>query len=413
MLEDIYNSQSTIYQLRNGALGNYIDDFTSYFLNQGYSPRQAVSRLGIISKLNVWLSNQRIPLNRFSDEQINRFIIYRKTMISNFYRRGDGKLLSLFITFLRNEGVIPQKETQVSERQDIEIFIQQYANFLKDEKGLSDVTIKRNCCIIDKFLLTRFDKQVLCFNQLKQKDLLNYIIQCHQHYSTKTMQVIISGLRSMLQYLVMTGEIKQGLAQGIPSIACSRAAHLPDFLTHTEVKQLLTSCNRQTAVGSRNYAILLLLIRLGLRASEVINLSLDDIDWHYGVVQIDGKGGKQRTLPLPKDNGEALVDYLKNWRPSCAYRQLFIRNRAPLQPLHNASNISSIVRRALIKSRLSPKIYGAHLLRYTAATESLSQGATLHEIADLLGHSSEDTTALYIKIDVTRLKELALPWPQA
>ena len=219
--------------------------------------------------------------------------------------------------------------------------------------------------------------------------------------------------RSFLQFLVMTGEIHCELAQCIPSLPGWRATHLPEFLTSDEVKRLLKTCDRRTLVGSRNYAILLLLVRLGLRASEVLNLTLDDLDWQRGELSVWCKGGKRSVFPLPHDVGEALVSYLRRARPRFSTRQVFIRVRAPYRGLRNPSNISSIVRRALFAAGINPKHKGAHLLRYTAATEALRAGATLYEVGDLLGHCSVDTTALYIKVDLARLSELAQPWPTA
>jgi len=209
----------------------------------------------------------------------------------------------------------------------------------------------------------------------------------------------------------MIGKIRVELANCIPSMPNLRASYLPVFLVKSEVKQLLKTCDRRTKIGSRNYAILLLLVRLGLRASEVMNLSLDDINWDQGELDICGKGRKHRVLPLSDDVGHALASYLRYARPKSIDRQVFIRSRAPYRGLHNATNISSIVRRTLSVAGLNPKQTGAHLLRYTVAMETLNKGATLFEIGQLLGHCSIDTTALYTKIDVSGLRELAEPWP--
>jgi site-specific recombinase XerD len=210
---------------------------------------------------------------------------------------------------------------------------------------------------------------------------------------------------------MVNGKIKSEFTSYIPSTPSYRAVHLPGFLTQNQVNQLLSSCDQNTPPGCRNYAILLLLVRLGLRASEVLKLSLNDIDWQQGNIHIHGKREKLRVLPLPHEVGKAIAAYLKKERPNCSIRQIFIRSRAPYQSLRNSSNISSIVHRALLAAGLSPRHHGAHLLRYTAATESLRCGATLFEIGDLLGHCSMDTTALYTKVDIVRLQELAMPWP--
>ena len=411
MLEKIYKSQAVILQLRDGILGKHIDDFATYFIKQGYSQKTFRSRFGLVSNFSAWLNDHRINLGELNTQKISAFIQYRKRTTLNFIRKGDGKTLTLLIKFLRAEGVIPVQKIPIPENESIEQLIQKYALYLTEEKGLSALTISRHSAVIRQFLLKQFGRQTLRLQKLTRSSLLAYIIGCQQCCSSKHTQLIASILRSFLYFLLITGEIKAELAHCIPSVPSYRATHLPEFLTQVQVKKLLCSCDQSTQSGCRNYAILLLLIRLGLRASEVLQLSLDDINWQQGNIQIYGKRNKRRVLPLPHEVGEAIATYLTTARPGCSSRQVFIRTRAPYQALHNSSNISSIVHRSLLAAGLSPRHQGAHLLRYTAATESLRCGATLFEIADLLGHCSIDTTALYAKVDVVRLQEIALPWP--
>ncbi|MFK5950846.1 MAG: site-specific integrase [Methylococcales bacterium] len=411
MLEQIFKSKSTIQKLRSGILGQQIDDFATYFVAQDYSQKTFRSRFGLISKLSIWLQAHKLKLNDFNEKQISQFIQYRKKTTSNFIGKGDGKTLQLLIEFLRNKGVIPKQKTPAPENESVEKLIQEFSLYLLEEKGLFASTIKRNGDVIRQFLLKLLGQQTFNPQKLTRSLLLTYISNCREHYSSKTTQLIASILRSFLHFLLMRGEIKTDLAQCIPSLHGYRAAHLPVFLTQEQIKKLLSACDQSTSSGCRNYAILLLLIRLGVRASEVLKLSLDNINWQQGNIQIEGKRKKRRVLPLPYDVGTAIATYLKKARPHCLSRQVFIRSRAPFQSLHNSSTISSIVRRALITAELSPQHQGAHLLRYTAATEALRCGATLFEIGDLLGHCSVDTTALYTKVDIVRLKEIAMPWP--
>lgn len=411
MLEQIFKSKSTIQKLRSGILGKQIDDFATYFVAQGYSKKTFRSRFGLISKLSLWLQAHKLKLNDLNEQQLGKFIQYRKKTTANFIGKGDGKTLQLLVEFLRIKGVIPEQKIPAPENESVEKQIREFALYLLEEKGLLASTVKRNGGVIRQFLLKLFGQQTFSPQELSRSSLLTYISDCREHYSSKNTQLIASILRSFLHFLLITGEIKTELAQCIPSIHAYRAAHLPEFLTPEQIKKLLSACDQSSPSGCRNYAILLLLIRLGVRASEVLNLSLDDINWPQGTIQIYGKRKKCRVLPLPHDVGKAIATYLKTSRPHCLSRQVFIRSRAPFQGLHNSSTISSIVRRALIAAELSPQLQGAHLLRYTAATEALRCGATLFEIGDLLGHCSVDTTALYTKVDIVRLKEIAMPWP--
>lgn len=411
MLEQIFKSQSVIQKLRCGILGKYIDDFATFFIAQGYSQKTFRTRFGLISKLNIWLQTQQLKLNELNEQKINEFIEYRRKTTRNFTRKGDGKTLHILIEYLHSQSVIPEPETHPPENKSVEAFIQEYTLYLAEEKGLYESTINREGNVVRQFLLSLFAQKTLCFQNLTKNSLLTYISDCRKRYSSKNTQLIASTLRSFVHFLVINGQIKAEFTGYIPSIPSYRAAHLPEFLTQNKVNQLLSSCDQNKSSGCRNYAILQLLVRLGLRASEVLKLSLDDIDWQQGNIHIYGKREKLRVLPLPQEVGKAIAFYIKTARPHCTSRQIFIRSRAPYQALHNSSNISSIVHRALLSAKLSPRHQGAHLLRYTAATESLRCGATLFEIGELLGHCSVDTTALYTKVDIVQLKELAMPWP--
>lgn len=294
----------------------------------------------------------------------------------------------------------------------IEAIIGAYAKYLDEDKGLCASTILRNKNVTCDFLYKQFGENEFIPKNITPNVILTYIMKLKRRYKTKTLQLIVSVLRSFIRYLVMIGELSAEVVNSIPTIPAWRAAHLPVFLVKSESKKLLKTCDRRTPTGRRDYAILLLLMRLGLRASEVLNLTLDDMNWDRGELTIRGKGRKHRVLPLPEDVGNALALYIRYARPKCLDRQIFIRiHLSPPKCLGNASSISSIVRRALISAGLYPQQMGAHLLRYTAAMECLSHGATLFEIGELLGHCSIDTTATYTKINVVALRELAKPWP--
>jgi len=220
-----------------------------------------------------------------------------------------------------------------------------------------------------------------------------------------------TALRTFLRYLQLRGDIAIDLAVCVPSVANWRLSTLPKFLQPHQVQSVLDQCDRQTHRGQRDYAILLLLARLGVRACEVVTLTLDDINWNAAELTIQGKGARRAKLPLPHDVGEALARYLKQGRPSCSSRRVFIRLRAPLQGFANSIAISTIVARALKKAGVDSPCTGAHLFRHTLATQMLHQGASLEEISQLLRHQSFNTTTLYAKVDLTALRPIAQPWP--
>jgi integrase len=218
---------------------------------------------------------------------------------------------------------------------------------------------------------------------------------------------LASALRSLLRYLHLAGLIEAPLVWAVPSVADLRDRTLPRGLDPGAARKLLSSCDRRRTVGRRDYAILLLLCRLGLRRGEVAAMRLDDVDWRAGLVLIHGKGSRQDVLPLPVDLGEAIVSYLRR-RPRCESRALFLRMAAPLQGLA-PHTIGWIVREACTRAGL-PRV-GAHRLRHTAATEMLRQGASLAEIGQVLRHREQKTTAIYAKVDREALRALARPWP--
>ena len=221
-----------------------------------------------------------------------------------------------------------------------------------------------------------------------------------------------SALRSFFRFLLQSGEIERDLAGVVPTVANWRRAQIPEFITPTQIKAMLETCDRSTPCGRRNYALLLILARLGLRASEVMDLRLTDINWRAGEITIHGKGKLVDRLPLPQDVGEALVDYLQHGRPKCKVAEVFVRDRAPHRRFGNASCVSSIVRRALHRAGFVdlPKC-GAQLLRSSLATAMLHDGASMSEIGEVLRHRSPNTTELYVKVDFGGLRSLAQSWP--
>jgi integrase len=225
--------------------------------------------------------------------------------------------------------------------------------------------------------------------------------------SIPSAQQLVTGLRSLLRYLHVTGEIELPLRWAVPAVADRRGLPLPRGLEPAAVRKLLASCDRRTLVGRRDYAIVLLLARLGVRAGEVAAMQLEDLDWRGGELLVRGKGDRHERLPLPVDVGEALVSYLR-WRPRRECRSVFLCVRAPLGPV-SSSVVSQIVRAAC--SRAGLERVGAHRLRHTAATGMLRAGASLPEIAQVLRHERLETTAQYARVDRRALRELARPWP--
>jgi site-specific recombinase XerD len=265
--------------------------------------------------------------------------------------------------------------------------------------------------IVRRFLTERFGRGALRLAELKPQDLHRFIIRQVQRVSRVHGKMTVTALRSFLRFLLQRGAIHTDLACTLPVVANWRLSGLPRTLPSEQVEQLLASCDRSSLTGKRDYAILLLLARLGLRGGEVVAMTLDDLDWEQGEIVVRGKGQRLERLPLPEEVGAALACYLCDVRPACATRRVFIRMNAPQQGLAGPVAICCIVRRALRRAGLNPAFKGAHLLRHSLATDLLRHGASLEEIGQLLRHRQPTTTQIYAKVDIAALRGIALPWP--
>jgi integrase/recombinase XerD len=289
-----------------------------------------------------------------------------------------------------------------------EELLAEYRRYLLVERRLSEHTV--GYCYEPAarlFLSGREGPDRLALERLSAADVSMFLAAECPKRSVSGARDLACALRSLLRYLHVDGLIELPLVWAVPSVANLRDRSLPRGLEPAAVKVLLSSCDRRRTVGRRDYAILLLLARLGLRAGEVAGLQLEDVDWRAGELLVRGKGSRHDVLPLPVDVGGALVSYLRR-RPRCESRSLFLRVTAPRQGL-NRSTIGSIVREACTRAGL-PRV-GAHRLRHTAATEMLRRGGSLSEIAQVLRHQEIKTTARYAKVDRNALRALARPWP--
>ena len=352
--------------------------------------------------------NARSRLKTSREEHIEKFLRYRRDR--GHGRGGDPSTLRSLLGTLREKEITssPVAARDANAFDDIQTSFSQY---LIDERGLNPATVAWYVFETRAFLSACFGKGSVSLGQLSSPDIVQYVLHRARSTSPRTAQRTVTALRSFLRFLQQRGDIATNLAGSVPRVANWSGGGLPKYLPAAEVELLLDSCNRQTAEGRRNRAILLLLARLGLRAGEVVHLTLDDIDWDAGELLIRGKGGRQDRLPIPADVGKAVATYIRSVRPSCLSRRVFIRLNAPHQGLAGASNIGYVVRRALRRAGLKPSFTGSHLLRHSLATRMLRGGASLTEIGKILRHQLPSTTAIYAKVDLAALRALAQPWP--
>jgi len=261
---------------------------------------------------------------------------------------------------------------------DVDQLINRYEQYLHNSRGLAPGTIVDYCKHAKTFILSQSKKNNICVGSIRPEQVIRFILKYAQEKSAMCTQHMTSVLRSFFRFLILTQQIKEDLANIVPSVANRKKTSYPDVLSPEQIDMLLKSCDRNNALGMRNYAILILMASLGLRASEVCNLNLSDINWDGGKIVIRGKGSEMR-LPIFNELGKALVAYLKHGRPNCESKKVFICSKRPLRGF-TTSCIRRMLCSALKQAGLNPTRKGTHLLRHSFAMQLLEQGATLEQI---------------------------------
>jgi integrase len=342
----------------SGPLAPYAAGFESWLRSRAYSPSAAADRLCQFDQVSRWLEREGLGVGELTSEQAERFVAARRA--AGRVTWVSPQSVVMLLGYLRELGVAPVPAPALAQG-PLEELLADYRRYLLMERGLSDHTVLDAYGPAARlFLASREDPDGLGLERLCAADVSSFLARECPKRSVPGARDLVCALRSLLRYLHLAGLIEAPLVWAVPSVADLRDRTLPRGLEPGAVKKLLASCNRRTLAGRRNYAILLLLARLGLRAGEVAGLQLDDVDWRRGELLVRGKGGRQDMLPLPVDVGEALVSYLRR-RPRCECRALFLRVTAPRREL-NRSTIGWVVRAACDRAGL-PRA-GAHRLRH-------------------------------------------------
>ena len=391
-----------------GPLDGIIPTYEDFLSQQGFSKISACQQLRFLADMNRWLHQKRLSISDLTAHTIQRYLRLRHRRLRP--RRDDAAILNRLLHLLHTHDLLPIKDTRLPD--DPHQYIDNdFDRYLAEERGLCLATRINYRPFIQKFLTAQFGNKPARLAELNANDVIRFIRKQTLHLHPKHAGLMVSALRSFFRFLHHRGDITIDLAACVPPIANWKFSALPKFIQPDQIQRVLNHCDRQTAKGRRDFAILLLLARLGLRACEIVGLTLDDIHWQAGKISIQGKAKRPAMLPLPPDVGRAIAAYLKNDRPACSTRRLFICLRAPHRGFANSIAISTIVARSLKKAGIDCPHTGAHLFRHSLATQMLRQGATLSDIALLLRHRSLNTTTIYAKVDLTALHALAQPWP--
>jgi len=385
-----------------------ISNFVLMLSSKGYIRYTVYKKIKVISRLGKWIKEKRLSIKDLNEENAERFICYLKKR--NCLQLGNQATTKQLIDFLRKENIIATPATKPADS-EIEIILKSFLKYLKFERGLSRSTMDKYLSAIRLFLIDRFGKKDIFLDKLCPKDISGFMLRHAHTLSISCAQSIVGALRIFFSLLYQRGQINIDLAAAVPSVSRWRPVSAPKFLKPEQVKCILDTCDQKTPMGQRNYAILLLLARLGLRAGEIANMELEDIFWESGEILIKGKSKRQQKLPLPDDVGKAIANYLRYGRPQCSSRKVFICMKAPIQGFTGSVNVCTIVRQSLKDAGIKKDFKGAHLFRYTLAANMLGGGADIKEIGQVLGHQSPSTTETYTKVDIGALRKIAQPWP--
>ena len=393
------------------ALAEFLESFTNELNGLGYSDGMVQKKRGIVAAFARWAGDQRLGVSAIDVAAVEAFL--------GCFGDGDSGpfgvrrcALTGFLEHLRAAGVAVRPEP-LNEESYGALLEERYRAYLLFERGLVEGTVASYGLYVGDFVREHFGSAASATGRpLGAQDVRGFLLRRTRALAPRTSQLVATALRSFLRFLFLQGVTTLNLAFAIPTMRTYRPARAHPFLNDEEVTLLLAACDLDTARGRRDYAILLLLARLGMRACEVAALDLKDVRWRTGEIVVRGKGREMRHLPLPPEVGTALAQYLRDGRPQSACRSVFLRNNAPRLGL-GPDGVGFVVRRALSRAGLKPLQRGSHLLRFSLATNLLHRGASMAEIGQMLGHRSRETTEIYAKVDFAALRDVALPWPSA
>ncbi len=409
MLEKYLKSEVTRNRLRSGISAPYIDDFSDWLHKQGFKPVVIDHKLRYLASFSDWAKSKNIIINNIVkavDELKEELEINGRKLHSRGPNDKSVIAAKKFIQFLQEHGVIEKPPAKLTPSEKWPI-IGEFRSWASKHRGLRDTTLDLYDTTLRDFV------RVLGEDPIKYtaKSVREFLIERARQHSRSRAQALGVAVRAFLRFLGVYGLCSHDLIYAVPSYSGFKAVSAPQYIEPSDLKRVEESCHTRDENGLRDRAVVLLLTRLGLRASDVANLCVKDIDWHNGRIAVLGKNRKQEWLPLPQQVGDAILQYLKNGRSKFKTERVFIKVDAPIGPLTRAS-VTHIVRSAFLRTGIKAPVNGAHTLRHSAATAMLRQGVTLQGVGAILRHSSPATTSIYAKVDFDLLIEVAQPWPE-
>jgi integrase/recombinase XerD len=389
----------------SGPLAGWVHPFREELIGRGFTARTAQDNAYVLAHLSRWLQRKGLDPAALGAEEIAAFAATRR---DGGYRRWRTQAsLRPMLAFLRGQGLVPAEQPRL-QPDPVDALLGRYRLWLRRERRLGEQTVCLRLVWAGKFLSAQVVDGDLRLDRLAPEAVTGFVLLLSRRYSTGSMKTVTSGLRSLLRFLFAVGDVERDLSAVVPSVAGWRLSGLPVGADDDVVAALLACCDRSASVGRRDLAVLLLMARLGLRAVEIARLRLEDVDWRGGELVVRGKGGRVDRMPLPRDVGAALADYLRHGRRRSQLREVFLRAIGPDAPMARQS-IVMVPRRVSQKAGIA--VVGAHQLRHRAACRVLAGGGSLAEVAELLRHNDVATAAIYAKVDLVALAVVVRPWP--
>ncbi len=393
------------------VLASQVDPFVSDLKNAGYPANTLSTKRAALRKFFIWRQSRSKTDSEPDEAEVKAFMA-KACKLDAAHRCLASTALLGFLEHLRRHGLIREQSSTVQSTARDRL-LQSYADFLRDEKGLAESSLRVYLPVaasLVEYLHGKHDRTGL--RRLNASIIRHFLFGRAKGRSSEYVRLLAISLRSFVRFLHLRGKIADDLTTAVPTVRKWSQTSVPKKLTPDEVKRVLAVPDRKSATGRRNYAILLLLARLGLRAGEVITLQTNDLFWRSGEILIRGKGARRDVLPLPHETGAAIAHYLRLDRGARRTQRVFLRANAPRVPLTGPASIGHIVRRCLAQAGIErPKHIAAHLFRHTLASRMLQQGAKLRDIAEVLRHRAYSSTEIYAKIDRSSLDEVVRPWP--
>ncbi len=391
--------------LMAGPLASFADVYSAELRARGYTPLTTVNELRQIGRLSGWLESRGLSAAELSVERVEQFLIWQRAGGRHRAEWSRPGLLCL-LEVLDGLGVLAGEQPVVSSS-PVDLLLASFERYLVSERGLAAGTIGGYVWHARWFLEGLGRDGVA---GLSAADVTGAVLRkAASGVSVSAAQNFVSGLRAFLRFCFLEGLVAVDLSQAALVVRGRRASVLPRGISRADARALLGSCDRRRPLGRRDYALIILLLRLGLRRGEVARLTLDDIDWRAGELVIHGKGGRDDRLPLAADVGQAIASYLRRGRPASDRREVFLQARAPYAPIASGT-VASTVRRACRRAGI-PEV-GSHRLRHTTACEMVTAGVPIVRIGQVLRHRSLQSTAIYARVDIEQLRQLAAPWPE-